>query len=53
MSTLQFLVLAFQVEVPLLQLVDVFGLITELLVIDLDLLLQIVVFLRDFSDPIK
>jgi hypothetical protein len=37
-SALQFFVLALYVEVPLLQLFDIFGLVIELLIVDLDLL---------------
>ena len=51
-SALQFFVLALQVEVPLLQLVDILGLVIELLVVDLDLLGQIVVFLRNLSNTV-
>ena len=52
-SALQFFVLALYVEVPLLQLFDIFGLVIELLIVDLDLLSQIVIFLRDLSDAFQ
>ena len=52
-SALQFFVLALYVEVPLLQLVDILGLVIELLIVDLDLLSQIVIFLRDLSDAFQ
>ena len=52
-SALQFFVLTLYVEVPLLQLVDILGLVIELLIVDLDLLSQIVIFLRDLSDAFQ
>ena len=52
-SALQFFVLALYVEIPLLQLVDILGLVIELLIVDLDLLSQIVIFLRDLSDAFQ